>query len=459
LSSGTACPPSALLLQYESMNVSVQYGLSGGNASAVAASVEHAIVQGRLSPGALLPPVRTLAQALRLSAATVAAAYRTLRVRGLVAGDGRRGTRVVLRPPLLVRRPPLVAAGTRDLAEGNPDPRWLPDLRPALRAPARPGLYGAPDPLPALRRLAVRHLEEDGIPAAALAIVGGAMDGVERVLQAHLRPGDRVAVEDPGYAGVLDLVGALGLLPEPMAVDDFGVRPAALATALAAGVRAVILTPRAQNPTGAAFDEERARALRGVLDRHSDVLLVEDDHAGPVAGAPALTLAHPRKPRWAVVRSVSKSLGPDLRLAVLAGDATTVARVEGRQALGAGWVSHLLQGAVAALWSNAATERRLRDAAQAYAQRRQALIEALARRGLEGHGRSGFNVWIPVREEAACVSAMAAAGWAVRAGEPYRIQSPPAVRITISALQPEEAPRVAAALAAAQSARGRTPAA
>jgi DNA-binding transcriptional MocR family regulator len=156
---------------------------------------------------------------------------------------------------------------------------------------------------------------------------------------------------------------------------------------------------------------------------------------------------------------VSKSLGPDLRLALLAGDATTVARVEGRQALGAGWVSHVLQAAVASLWTKTATDRRLRDAAQSYTRRRRALVEALGRHGLTAHGRSGFNVWVPVREEAATIAGMGAAGWAIRAGEPYRIQSPPAVRITISSLTLEEVPRVAAALAGTQAATGRTPAA
>ncbi|HUG54328.1 MAG TPA: aminotransferase class I/II-fold pyridoxal phosphate-dependent enzyme [Vicinamibacteria bacterium] len=434
--------------------------MAGATASAVAESAERAVLEGRLPPGAVLPPVRRLAAALGLSPATVAAAYRTLRLRGLVAGEGRRGTRVARRPPLPVRAPSAPTPGVRDLAQGNPDPEWLPDLGPAWRRlPARAGLYGQQTLLPALREAAIRQLEEDGIPATSLAVVGGALDGVERALQSQLRPGDRVAVEDPGYTGVLDLVAALGLVARPMDLDDFGVLPASLASALEAGVRAVVVTPRAQNPTGAAFDERRARALRALLDRHPDVLLVEDDHAGPVADAPALTLAHPRKARWAVVRSVSKSLGPDLRLAVLAGDPGTVARVEGRQAVGAGWVSHLLQGVVASLWSDPATTRRLREAARAYSRRRRALLEALARQGVAAQGRSGLNVWVPVREEAATLAAMAAAGWGLRAGEPYRIQSPPAVRITVSTLAPKDAARVAESLARAPAGRGRTPAA
>jgi DNA-binding transcriptional MocR family regulator len=274
------------------------------------------------------------------------------------------------------------------------------------------------------------------------------VDGVERVLQAHLRPGDRIALEDPGYAAVLDLVGALGLVPEPVGVDDSGPLPADVERALAAGARALVVTTRAQNPTGAALDERRVRALRPVLAAHPDVLLVEDDHAGPVAGADALTLTAGRA-RWAHVRSAAKSLGPDLRLAILAGDAETVARVEGRQGLGTGWVSHLLQGLVAALWADPETPRRLRAAAEAYRARRDALLGALAARGIAAHGRTGFNVWVPVREEASVVMAMAEAGWAVRAGERYRLRSGPAVRVTIARLAPREAPKVADALAAA----------
>src|SRR5205085_2710779 len=88
---------------------------------------------------------------------------------------------------------------------------------------------------------------------------------------------------------------------------------------------------------------------------HPDVLVVEDDHAGPIAGVVAHTVVTRDRERWAVVRSVAKSLGPDLRVAALTGDRTTVDRVEGRMRLGTGWVSHLLQEAVVALWDDPRT--------------------------------------------------------------------------------------------------------
>lgn len=402
-----------------------------------------------MRPGAPLPTVRALAASAGVSPATAAAAYRALRLRGLVTAQGRRGTRVTHRPPLAAPAPPPVAAGLRDLADGNPDPAFLPRLRRVLgRLAGAVRLYGDPPHDPRLRALAARQLAADGIAPEFLAVVAGALDGVERVLQAHLRPGDRVAVEDPGYSGVLDLVAALGLAAEPVAVDDAGPLPDAVAHALRAGCRALVLTPRAQNPTGAALDGARARDLARVLGRHPEVLVVEDDHAGPVAGAGAHTLSRGRS-RWAVVRSVSKSLGPDIRVAVLAGDAATVARVEGRQALGQGWVSHILQRLVAELWSDRTTQDLLRAATASYSARRAALVGSLARHGVRAHGRSGFNVWIPVAEEVATVSRLAAAGWAVRAGERYRLKSAPAIRITVSRLSEGEMERVARDVAAA----------
>jgi DNA-binding transcriptional MocR family regulator len=434
----------------------VQSTLKAADAKSLAAGLEASVRQGGLAPGTRVPTVRALAARLGLSPTTVAAAYRALRQRGILKGVGRQGTRVTLRPPLAVPRPDVVVpAGLRDLAFGNPDPALLPALGPALRRLApKPLLYGLPPVSPELLIIARRELGRDGVPAHHLTVVGGALDGIERVLQAHLQPGDRVAVEDPGYTSVLDLLGALGLAAEPVALDDTGLRPASLREALRRGARACVLTPRAQNPTGAALTPERARELAAVFAKHPDVLVIEDDHAGPVAGAAAATTAASSR-SWAVVRSVSKWLGPDLRLAFLAGDETTVARVEGRQSLGCGWVSHVLQELVVHLYKEPGSARRLREAARLYAERRETLVRALRRHGLPVSGRSGFNVWIPVAEEAAVVAALGARGWAVRAGEAYRLASPPAIRVTTADLRLEDAERLAADIAAVLRPRSR----
>ena len=374
---------------------------------------------------------------------------------GLVAAAGRRGTRVAPRPPVATASPggartnDAVPAGLLDLASGSPAAALLPDLGPFLRRlSGRARLYGAPTVLPALGELAAASLARDGVPATALTVVGGAMDGVERALLAHARPGDRVAVEDPGYPGVLDLVGALGLVAEPFEVDDEGPRPASLAAALERRPAACVLTPRAQNPTGAALSPARARELRRLLAAHPECLVIEDDHAGPVCGR-ALHPVAPAAERWAHVRSLSKSLGPDLRVALMAGDAATIARVEGRRDLGAGWVSLLLQELAALLLADATVARRLERATSEYAERRAALVAALARHGVAAQAESGLNVWVPTAEEAGPVAALAARGFAVRAGERYRLRSRPGLRVTVSRLPLAQVARFAGELAAA----------
>ena len=431
--------------------MSTQYRISGRNAREVAASVEQGVARGSLRAGDRLPSVRRLAADLDVSPGTVAAALAELRRRGIVVSRPRSGVQVAERPPVAGPADSAVAvpAGVRDLANGNPDPAFLPDVGRALRGlGGPPRLYGEAPVVPELAAVAGTALRADGIDPASLSVVNGALDGIERVLAAHLVPGDLVAVEDPGFAGVLDLARALGLGLQAVAVDGAGMRPEALAAALAAGVRAVVVTPRGQNPTGAALDAGRARELRAVLARQPEVLVIEDDHLGPVAGVPVRTLTQGRR-TWAAVRSVSKWLGPDLRLAVLAGDAGTIARVTGRQSVGPGWVSSLLQRAVAALWADPEAAALAEQATTVYAGRRRRLLDALAAAGVEATGRSGLNVLVPVPDEDAAVRALLASGWAVGAGTRHRIASGPAIRITISTLRPEEADRLAADVAAA----------
>jgi DNA-binding transcriptional MocR family regulator len=420
--------------------------IAGRTAREIALDVEEGIRDGRLRPRDQLPTIRGLASELGVSPMTVATAYRELRRRGLISAAGRRGTRVNEQPPLPVTAAPFVPPGARDLATGNPDPALLPPLATALA-----GIDSGPRPHPYTNKLdelverATAAFAADGVSTDAIAVVAGALDGVERVLAAHVAPGDAIAVEDPTFSRILDLLRALGLAPVPVALDDEGLLPDDLDRALRGGAKALLLTPRWQNPFGAALTRDRVHELRAVVDRY-DALVVEDDHAGLIAAEPSNSIAGGR--RWATIRSASKAFGADYRVAVVAGDPTTIGRVEGRQLLATGWVSLLLQQLIANLWADPSVRRTLEQAAATYAERRTRLRDALAARGIAAIGASGLNVWIPVVEEAATVAGMLQRGWAVIAGERFRLSAAPAVRITTSTLAGDEAEAVADDLAA-----------
>src|SRR5205814_9313809 len=189
--------------------------------------------------------------------------FAELRRRGIVVSELRRGVRVGPAPPLgSSRRLLSVPQGARALSRGNPDPALLPDLSAALAQAEIPvHLYGEPASVVELLEHASRQLRAEGMRAGSLCVVSGALDGIERVIDAHLRPGDRVAVENPGYAALFDLLRARGLAFEAVGVDERGMRPIELRLALARGARAAIVTPRGPNPTGAALGGPRGHEL------------------------------------------------------------------------------------------------------------------------------------------------------------------------------------------------------
>lgn len=411
-----------------------QYQLTGSTAAGITAGVEAAVRDGKLPPGAPLPPVRRLAADLGLAVATVAAAYRVLRQRGVIETAGRHGSHIRRRPPLTHRGPTALPPGVIDLSSGEPDPALLPDLTAALRAvPARPSGYRDAGPCAQLADLARERLAADELPPGAVTFTSGALDAIERGLSVHLSVGDSVAVEDPCWGNLRDLIAALGMHAVPMPVDSEGPTVDGLRAALRKGARAVVVTSRAQNPTGAVVGAERAALLRELLNAHPATFVIEDDHWAELATDPL----HPvvgGTAHWLFVRSVSKPYGPDLRLAVATGDEATVARVEGRMRLGAGWVSTLLQHLVLGLWEDPATDQFVARAREAYRARREALLVALAARGVHATGHTGLNVWIPVADETAAVAALRDSGYAVSPGAVNRLRSAPGIRVTVSSL-------------------------
>ena len=416
------------------------------SAADLVAQIERRIVAGELLPGARLDPVRTAAQNLALAPNTVAAAYRTLAERGMVTGRGRKGTFVETPARTHTHLVPEVPPGTIDLASGLPDPSLLPDLDPYLAAlGGSHTTYGDPSVAPELAGAVGELLASEGLPTHSMAVTGGAVDAVERALATHVRTGDQVAVEDPGWFAVVDLIRTMGLRPVPVPVDNEGMVVSALAEVVD-DLAAVIITPRAQNPTGTATSSRRADDLATLLESRHRVLVVEDDHLGPVGGG-TLAAVGPRLERWAFVRSFSKALGPDLRVATVVGDDLTIGRLVGRQIVGPGWVSHILQRTVAALLS-ASVFTGLEDRARAaYAQRRELMVGALDRHGLEVYGKTGLNLWVPVPDVDLAVREVLDRGYAIRSGERFRHHAEPGVRITISMVDESAAAGVADALA------------
>lgn len=399
--------------------------ITGGTAAEIADSVRSLIDRGALGPGDLLPPVRTLAEQLGVNRNTAVAAYRILARSGAVIGQGRAGTRVQERRPV-PQEGYAAPSALRDLGSGNPDPAWIPELSGALQAAAgRPVLYGEKVIDPELEAWARGWMAPD-VPAAAeelrLTLTSGAVDAVERLLDQALQRGDAVALEDPCFLASIHTVRLNGYRAVPVPVDEHGMTPDGLRSALDEGVRAVVCTPRAQNPTGASLSAERAEQLRAILADHPYVLVIQDDYFSFLSQRPLRPIIGPGHRRWALVRSVSKFLGPDMCLAVTATDAETADRLALRLSPGTTWVSHLLQRITLAQVTDPSARALIDRAGRRYAERNAAAAEELRRRGLEAQARDGLSLWVRTTGEAREVAAaLERHGWLARTGDAFHL--------------------------------------
>ncbi|RKQ90360.1 GntR family transcriptional regulator [Solirubrobacter pauli] len=422
--------------------------IGGRTAEEIAGSVRDLVSVGELSAGAMLPPIRALAADLGVNRNTVAAAYRHLVAAGVAETHGRGGTAIAGLPELT--REGAAASALVDLASGNPDPRLLPELRlPGTGDADEPVLYGLPAEDPRLVDWAERTFTADVARAFTVVVAHGAVDAVERVLAAHLTRGDAVAVEDPCFLAHIGTLRLSGFEAVPVPVDAAGMTADGLERALAAGVRAVVVTPRAQNPTGASLTATRAAELRAVLARFPHVLVIEDDHFSALAQATYQRVTPPETARWALVRSVTKFLGPDLRVAVLAADDVTAAHVRAR--LAPAWVSHLLQRLAAHLLEDEATAGLVARARAAYHERARLLVDALD--VPVAIPPDGLNVWVDVPGDADRVTAaLADLGFHVRPASAFAVGGPTrhALRVTTATLTPEQAEAFATALKTAK---------
>jgi len=418
--------------------------ITGTTASDIADSVRGLRDRGILRPGSTLPPVRELAARLGVNRNTAVAAYRQLAQAGLVISRGRAGT-VLAGHESVAQEGYAADTVLRDVGTGNPDPRLIPDPSPALmNIASRPVLYGEPVIDRSLDEWARKWIAADLDVDFRITVTSGAVDAVERLLAQALTRDDAVGLEDPCFLASIHTVRLGGYRAVAVPVDDQGMTVDGLRAALDAGIRAVICTPRAQNPTGASLTAERAAELRAVLADHPYVLIIEDDHFSMLSQRPYESLIGPGHRRFALVRSVSKFLGPDMCLAIAATDTETADRLAMRLSPGTTWVSHLLQRLALTQLTDETVTAEVAAAAVHYAERNTAFAARLRAHGIDVPASDGLSLWVELPRPARTVTErLMRRGWLARTGDEFalddRAEPSHHLRLTVHDLDDEDA--------------------
>jgi DNA-binding transcriptional MocR family regulator len=410
------------------------------------------IRSGALPVGAKLPSVRDLAYALGVSPATVSQAWSELRRHKIIGGRGRNGA-WVMGDRFAARPQRLASVGNYgpdvlNLATAVPDIGLLPPLDAALAHGARAENLNSYERVRILPELeaAVRRTWPYN-PGAFLATNGG-FNALYTALHALVSPGAPVAVENPTALRLLDILEDLDVPILPVECDRDGPLPQSLARALEQKPVAFVFQPRVHAVTGACMSAARLEAIGDVL-AGTDVLIIENDGVGDISDAPRISLGQRFPDRVTHILSYSKTLGPDLRLAVLSSSATIVEQIQSYRSFSAGWTSRILQSATARLLDDPATGAALERARQVYKARRERLAEELSKREVQIETGFGLSVFIPVVSESYALVTLAARGIAVYAGAKFSTLPTSAIRVATSVLREEHVGHAAASIALA----------
>lgn len=316
----------------------------------VATGLEKLIGDETLKIGDKLPSVRTLSEEYGISMGTAFQAYYHLEGKGLIESRPKSGYYVrfsIRRMPGLPRisEPEPIASevsvremirtvfgrlGNGDMVNFSvsaPPPSLLPAARLAksmvyaLRSTPHQGLqYEEAQGNADLRRqLALLSFNWSGKSSAAdVVVMAGCMEAVAMCLKAVTRPGDTVAIENPTFFGIFQVIEALGLKALEVATDPLtGIDPDHLAGLIKKfPIKACVFVTNFSNPLGACMPDEKKRALVQLLTRHR-IPLIEDD----IYGELYFGRSRPRtcksfdKEGWVLYcSSLSKSLAPGYRI-------------------------------------------------------------------------------------------------------------------------------------------------
>nr|WP_198428322.1 PLP-dependent aminotransferase family protein [Nocardia bovistercoris] len=254
----------------------------------VADGLRAAAATGMLRARDRLPATRALALRLGVSRTVITAAYDQLHAEGWIAGRRGSGTYLTTAPatvpaPLPARHGVDEYSGLYDLLPGAPCVEAID--RPAWRRAWR----AAADSAPLVRKdragdrefraaVAEHLLRHRGLAASSTTTVlatAGTSSAVGELAAALMRPGDAVAIEDPGYQRAAGAFRAAGIAVRPIPVDADGLR----VDLLPRDIAAVYCTPAHQYPIGSRMQAER-RVRLIEFAREAGIPIFEDDYDG-----------------------------------------------------------------------------------------------------------------------------------------------------------------------------------
>jgi len=422
-----------------------------------------AIRTGRVAPGLRLPGTRALSESLNISRNTVITAFEELRARGWI--EIREGSGARVADPLNGSRTPASADPRSSrkeysISQDQSDARLLAseEIGKAFqhmikRRPKELLELGEPRGHAELREaLACLLAERRSMsvhPADILVTRGGTMS-LNLIAQGLLKPGDKVAVEDPGNPAALESFKTAGAEVLGVPVDAEGLIPEALESILRnERIRMLYLTPRLQIPTTVTLSTQRRTRLLELAQRHR-FAIVEDD---PEADFVDDTLSSPPMAAGEgegtviYVNSLSHLLASSTRIGFVVAHRTVIDRLA-KVRLRADWQGdQALECALAKFLKEGRILRHLQRVGRIYRRRREATIRQIrelfpTELSLLGP-RGGFSLWIrtvPSVDLEAWRQNCGEAGVRFHTGRHYSIQGTPSpfLRLNAAAFRPEE---------------------
>ncbi|WP_166347221.1 PLP-dependent aminotransferase family protein [Phytoactinopolyspora limicola] len=427
----------------------------------VADTVAADIAAGRLGPGDQLPPQRRFARQHGIASSTAARVYGELIRRGLVVGEVGRGTFVragAPEPDVALAEPARVEVDLELNFSVLPEQAGLIAasltrmLHPATLATSLwPGAAGG---TPAAREAAAALLARpDWAPEPDhILFAGNGRQAIAATIAALVPTGQRLGVEELTYPMVKGIAARLGVTLVPIAVDDDGLDPAALAAAhRATPLRAVYVQPTLHNPLGRTMPEGRQVELAATLAR-LDLVVIEDAIYGFLRDDQP-PLAHRIPERTIVVDSLSKRLAPGLTVGFTITPPWLTERVAAALRSG-GWLAQRFALDASVEWVNDGTAATVQAAKQRDAATRQRITaDRLAGFTVQADPRAYHCWWRlpePWRAET-FVAAAARRGIAITPAAAFTVgpgHAPNAVRLAVAAPPVETLTRALDVLAA-----------